>query len=637
MDENKIKEIYTSYAKDLYRYSMFKLNNKDKAEDIVSETFTLFINQMQKSNIQNDKLYLFGIARNLIYKEYKEVKHDDLEEIIESTTDSTDVNFEKKIMDEELTKIIKSELSNLDSKTQEVIILKVWENLKFSEIADLTKLNESTVKLKFYRGIEKLKSLIEAKDSKFQKTYALSLPALLTGIWSIGQSPNYLLDIAKLAAIVSGTISKLDIINKTMTGATTLKTGILSFINTKILIGASVISVGAVGLGAGSAIYINETNKDNSERLEISEQSDLNVENTTTSTPANNNSTADDCSIKKYSNANYPGFEFDYDSCKWALNQEVLEKQVSGTSSTAKYTKLTLISSIDSNSKFTFDLNPNFATGIGPKTCSTPLGYDYVKNDILWISTQENTYSYLYDFVEGKRYTSPDNNQTDFSYVVCTQANKALTNTQQSSFSVDPYKQVLQAIPYKNLNIVVLANLVTSSAEVKNESDEIVKTLKLGANRDASYYDQGLNLTVDVPAGWYISDKSTNGTGFKLLTLQNQNELWFINFKNIATDMPAGGLSSYDSLPGTTYQKSSSNNPRAIQDISKSIIGFGMETGKNHNGTDKTISGAMTAQNTSGLGAYIYIGYGTSKIATIDQLPDFDTILLPILKTVNTL
>lgn len=60
------KQVYQDYVNQIYRFCMFKLNNKEDAEDMTSEVFTKFITQ-DINKITNVRAWLYATARNAIY------------------------------------------------------------------------------------------------------------------------------------------------------------------------------------------------------------------------------------------------------------------------------------------------------------------------------------------------------------------------------------------------------------------------------------------------------------------------------------------------------------------------------------------------------------------------------------------
>jgi len=111
---------------------------------------------------------------------------------LENPDMDTDNNFEQKLINEDLTYLIKNALKKLDEKTEEVIILKIWENMKFIDIGKIIDENEGTVKMRYYRGIDKLKKYLE--KSKKQKMFGFGLPVIVFGITQLGKSKEFIID-----------------------------------------------------------------------------------------------------------------------------------------------------------------------------------------------------------------------------------------------------------------------------------------------------------------------------------------------------------------------------------------------------------------------------------------------------------
>jgi len=200
-----IESLFEKYNKDIYRYAYSITLNTDEAKDTVSEVFSHLITK-DLSHVENPKAYLLTTARNFVYKKYaKESKLTNIDEAQEFPDIDTKSNEETAI-DSYLVEVIKNQLNSLDPSTREVILLKVWDDYKFSEIADITKEKESTVKLRYYRGLEKLKENINSST----KLKSVTLPIILFGLGKLLTSFNY----PKVPLVLSATkgISTLKVI-----------------------------------------------------------------------------------------------------------------------------------------------------------------------------------------------------------------------------------------------------------------------------------------------------------------------------------------------------------------------------------------------------------------------------------------
>lgn len=181
-----VKDLFEKYNKDIYRYAYSITLNVDEAKDAVSETFSKIIEKDLK-HVENIKAYLVTTSRNIIYKKFaKESKLTNVDEV-EQFPEFDSKSSEDAAIDSYLVDVIKKELNTLDASTREVILLKVWEDYKFSEIAEITNEKESTVKLRYYRGLEKLKEKVNSST----KLNSVTLPIVLLGLGKILSGLNY--------------------------------------------------------------------------------------------------------------------------------------------------------------------------------------------------------------------------------------------------------------------------------------------------------------------------------------------------------------------------------------------------------------------------------------------------------------
>lgn len=167
-----IKKLYDSYVKDIFRYSLFKLRNKEEAEDVTSEVFSRVIEKGDLREIKDVKTWLIGMARNIVYDKYNDrSRYSEINEIFDKD-ESTSVD--EQVIPEDLKLKVKDALNTLDDLTREVIVLKNWEDLKFKEIGEITNLNENTVKTIYYKGLDKIKGMVEKKRKSITAGIILS-------------------------------------------------------------------------------------------------------------------------------------------------------------------------------------------------------------------------------------------------------------------------------------------------------------------------------------------------------------------------------------------------------------------------------------------------------------------------------
>lgn len=240
-----VQEIYTKNAAVVYRYAMHMLNNKEQAEDVTSEVFTrLLKHQGDFQNHNNKKAWLLTITRNIIFDGYRKKRElllpiNEEGEYIEFADESKSV--EESVFTAELIELIQKELSLLDQETSEVIVLRVWEQLQFGEIAKLVNESESTVKLRFYRGIDKIKNNITSQN-KLIRVHSSALPIVLLGLGKIAGSSLYV----PSASFVQSALGSLATVSA-ISATTTVAASAFTISNVAVaIISAAFITLGGI-------------------------------------------------------------------------------------------------------------------------------------------------------------------------------------------------------------------------------------------------------------------------------------------------------------------------------------------------------------------------------------------------------
>lgn len=212
--EKKQKEflrIYNDYSGEIYRFCMFRLRNKEDAEDITAETFIKFYSQ-DFNRIREKRAWLFKACRNIIYdKFYRPTSRNK----VVMKTDNTKMDDQKPsgedleilVLEDHTLELIREEIDRFrDKSTADIIVLKVWEQLSFKEISKITGLQESTVKQRYYRGLDEIKAKLASKNRKNKRLKAITIPLVVAGIAKLGATTQFGITTAS-AATISSTVS----------------------------------------------------------------------------------------------------------------------------------------------------------------------------------------------------------------------------------------------------------------------------------------------------------------------------------------------------------------------------------------------------------------------------------------------
>lgn len=152
--------IFELHFDKIYKFFYFKTLSKEIAEDLTSETFLAFADKLKKEDIEDEKKYIYGIAK-IIFTKYLRTKYKEnivhfedtnqFENYVEKVNEARSVNLED---------VALRFIDMLPLKQQEVIRLRLIEKASLSEIAERLGKNMNYVKTTQKRGLKSLKKLI---------------------------------------------------------------------------------------------------------------------------------------------------------------------------------------------------------------------------------------------------------------------------------------------------------------------------------------------------------------------------------------------------------------------------------------------------------------------------------------------
>ncbi|HEY0274261.1 MAG TPA: RNA polymerase sigma-70 factor [Chitinophaga sp.] len=160
-DETAFREIYNFYWHRQYRLALFKLGNREVAEELTQEIFTsLWLRRHVLDSTQPIARYLFGAMRNQILNVYrKNVSHDKyLTEITRQSGPQliADDPFEQ-IMSADLYRAIMQQLDQLPDKCREVVLLSRVKGYSIQQIAEELRISPKTVNNHMVKGLKVLR------------------------------------------------------------------------------------------------------------------------------------------------------------------------------------------------------------------------------------------------------------------------------------------------------------------------------------------------------------------------------------------------------------------------------------------------------------------------------------------------
>ena len=150
-DRHSFAQLYSSIYKDLYKYALYTLRNEQDAEDCVSEAVIDAYRTI--GNLKDDaafKAWFFKILSTKCkrkIKEYYKTRQND--SLIDESFDELDTNLE-----------LKTAFFALSPEDRMIVSLNVFGGYNSQEIAKIIRMNRNTVRSRYSRALEKMRSML---------------------------------------------------------------------------------------------------------------------------------------------------------------------------------------------------------------------------------------------------------------------------------------------------------------------------------------------------------------------------------------------------------------------------------------------------------------------------------------------
>lgn len=162
--QQKFIETYDKSADAIFRYCYFKLYDRERARELMQETFTKAWDYIMKNNkdIENITGFLYKIAKNLIIDEIKKksgkntLSLDQLKEKGFDPGEDHSSELKSTIDNQSMLTVIE----NLEGKYREVIWLRYIDDLSVKEIAQALDESENNVSVRIHRALTQLRNLL---------------------------------------------------------------------------------------------------------------------------------------------------------------------------------------------------------------------------------------------------------------------------------------------------------------------------------------------------------------------------------------------------------------------------------------------------------------------------------------------
>lgn len=157
------KETYDAHADALFRFAYYKLSDREKAKDVVQDTFVKVWEYLSgEGEVQNIKALLYRIATNAIIDNYRKKKELSLDSLVDEGFDPGDQHgAHAAIIDESEADIVIKSIHSLEEDERALLLMRYIDGLTVKEIATVTGQRENTVSVKIHRAVKLLKDILK--------------------------------------------------------------------------------------------------------------------------------------------------------------------------------------------------------------------------------------------------------------------------------------------------------------------------------------------------------------------------------------------------------------------------------------------------------------------------------------------
>lgn len=158
----ELEPFYDEHVEKVYKFFYIKSLDKHIAQDLTSETFTVFIEQVESHDVHDYKKYLYGIMRNTWLQFLRQKYQQALVDIehIEDFAGVVDAHISEFDDAADVGNRLLPYIDKLPEKQRMVITKRLLHEMSISEIAAELGKDKNYVKTTYKRGIKSLRAVL---------------------------------------------------------------------------------------------------------------------------------------------------------------------------------------------------------------------------------------------------------------------------------------------------------------------------------------------------------------------------------------------------------------------------------------------------------------------------------------------
>lgn len=166
----------------LFKYIIFIVNDREKAEDIFQDTIVKLIVKIQDGYYtDNGKFYWWvtRMAHNLIMDKFRSqeshilLESEDMKQFNRITKDTLcELNREHEIVNEQVLNDVKRLMDHLPLNQRELVFMRYYQNMPFKEIAEMLGISINTALGRFRYAILNMRKMVRENDLSLELSEA---------------------------------------------------------------------------------------------------------------------------------------------------------------------------------------------------------------------------------------------------------------------------------------------------------------------------------------------------------------------------------------------------------------------------------------------------------------------------------
>lgn len=169
--EERFLAAFEEYSDALFRHASLRINDREKAIDIVHDTFTKVWGYVRNGHeIKLFRPFLYKVLNNLIVDEYRKHRESSLDALLEQ--EGIDEGSFAELSESKVESLAATldgkrafeVLKTLPDEYREVIVLRFVDGLGPREISELIEESENMVSVRLHRGLKQLRKAIEQEE-----------------------------------------------------------------------------------------------------------------------------------------------------------------------------------------------------------------------------------------------------------------------------------------------------------------------------------------------------------------------------------------------------------------------------------------------------------------------------------------